>query len=71
MELYIVPFDVELIKAKYEKQKPNVISQSEAPAPEEIVVHKHQRDTASSAYSLSSSTGETGLTGGTLVSVTL
>ena len=53
------------------KQKPNVISQSEAPAPEEIVVHKHQRDTASSAYSLSSSTGETGLTGGTLVSVTL
>ena len=32
---------------KYEKQKTNMISQSEAPAPEEIVVQKHQRDTAS------------------------
>ena len=44
--------------------------QSEAPAPEEKVVHTHQRDTASVTSSLSSSTGETSLTGGTRVNVT-
>ena len=43
---FLVSFDIELIKKKYEKQKPNMISQSEAPAPEEIEVRKHQRDTA-------------------------
>ena len=47
-----------------------MISQSEAPAPEDIEVHKHQRDTASCKYYLSSATGETGLTGGTSVSLT-
>ena len=47
-----------------------MISQSEAPAPEEIVVRKHQRDTAFHTSSLSSSTGETGLTGGKIVNVT-
>ena len=47
-----------------------MISQSEAPALEEIEVRKHQRDTSSYASSLSSATGETGLTGGTRVSVT-
>ena len=49
MEVYktfLAPFDKELIKEKYEK-KENMISQSEAPLPEEIVVRKHQRDTAS------------------------
>ena len=40
-----------------------IISQSEAPAPEEIQVRKHQRYTASYTSSLSSSTGETCLTG--------
>ena len=40
---------------------------SEEPAPEEIEVHKHRRNT----YSLSSATGKTSLTGGTRVSVTL
>ena len=43
-----------------------MISQSEAPAPEEIEVHKHVRDTS---Y-LSAATGETCLPGGTRVSVT-
>ena len=47
-----------------------MISQSEAPAPEEIEVHKHQRDTDSFTSSLSSKTGKTGLIGGTRVSVT-
>ena len=47
-----------------------MISQSEAPDPEEIVVRKNQRDTASYTSSLSSATGETGLAGGTRVSVT-
>ena len=45
MELYttfIVPFDKEFIKTKYEKKGQNKISQSEAPAPEEIEVHKHR-----------------------------
>ena len=51
-------------------KKTNMISQSEAPEPEEIVVRKHQRYTASVTYSLASSTGETGLTGGTRVNVT-
>ena len=59
MEVYkffIVPFSIELIKTKYEKQKTNMISQSEAPAPEEILVRKHQRDAASHTSHLSSST---------------
>ena len=43
-----------------------MIYQSEALASEEIEVHKHLRYT----YYLSSATGETGLTGGTRVSVT-
>ena len=43
-----------------------MISQSEAPAPEEIEVHKHQRYTSS----LSSVKVETGLTGGIRVIVT-
>ena len=43
-----------------------MISPSEAPAPEEIEVHKHQRYLSS----LSEATGKTGLTGGTRVSVT-
>ena len=47
-----------------------MISQSEAPAPEEIEVHKHRRDTDSFTSSLSSKTGKTGLIGGTRVSVT-
>ena len=56
MEVYktfLVPFDKDLIKRKYKKQKPNMISQSEASDTEEIVLHKHQRDTASVTYSLS------------------
>ena len=48
-----------------------MIYQSEAPAPEEMLVRKHQRDTYSCEISLSSSTEKTGLTGGTRVSVTL
>ena len=43
MELYttfIGPFDIESIK-KNIKKAPNVITQSEAPAPEEIDLHKH------------------------------
>ena len=72
MEVYktfLAPFDKELIKEKYEK-KENMISQSEAPLPEEIVVRKHQRDTASYKFSLSSSTGETGLTVWKILNVT-
>ena len=38
--------------------------------PEEIVVRKHRRDTASVTSSLSSSTRESGLTGGTRVNLT-
>ena len=55
MEVYktfLIPCDKDFIKRKYEKQKPNMISQSEAPALEEIVVCKHQRNTASVTYSL-------------------
>ena len=59
-----------MINRKYEQQKPNIISKSEAPAPEEIVVRKCHIDTASYMFSLSSSTEETGLTGGTGVNVT-
>ena len=72
MEVYKtspISFDKELIKTNYEKLKPNMIFQSEAPAPEEIVVHKHNRDTASYTYSLSSSMGETFLTVVTRVNV--
>ena len=47
-----------------------MIHQSEAPAPEEIVVHKHQRDASYYTSSLSSSTVETGLTVGTRVNAT-
>ena len=43
-----------------------MISRSEEPAPEEVEVHKHRRDTSS----LSVATVETGLTGGTRVCVT-
>ena len=59
-----------MIKTGYEKQKPNIISRSEAPSPEEIVVLKHQRDTDSYTYYLSSSTVETRLTVVTRVNVT-
>ena len=44
-----------------------MIYQSEAPAPEEILVRKHQRDASSYTSSLSSPTVETGLTVGTRV----
>ena len=37
---FVVPFDKELINRKYEKPKPHMISQSDAPAPEEVVVRK-------------------------------
>ena len=47
-----------------------MISQSEAPAPEEIEVRKHRRDKDFYNYYLSSATGETGLTVETRVSVT-
>ena len=47
-----------------------MISQSEAPATEKIVVRKHQRDTASHTSSLSSSTVEIGSTVWTRVNVT-
>ena len=47
-----------------------MISQSEAPAPEEVVVSKHQRYSASHKSSLYSSTGEIGLKGGKRVNVT-
>ena len=43
-----------------------MITQSEAPAPEEIVVQKHRSDVSV----MSGATGETGLTGGTRASVT-
>ena len=43
-----------------------MITQSEAPKPEEIEVHKHQSDLSC----LSAATGETGLRGGTKASVT-
>ena len=43
-----------------------MITQSEAPAPEEIEVQKNQIDLSA----LSAATGETGLTGGTRASVT-
>ena len=52
------------------KKIPNMISQSEAPAPEEIEVRKHRRDTAFYTYSLSLTAGETGSKGGTRVSIT-
>ena len=66
---FIVPFDEEFIKKSCEKRA-NIISKSEAPAPEEIEVQKHRRDTACYTSYFSSSTGETGLTGGTRVSLT-
>ena len=72
-ELYtasIAPFDEEYIKTNYEKQWPNMISISEAPYLEEREAHKHQRDTDSYTSSLSLATGETGLTGGTRLSLT-
>ena len=47
-----------------------MIYQSEATETEEIIENKHQRDTSSHTSYLSSSTGETGLTGGTRVNVT-
>ena len=48
------------------KKGPNVITQSETQAPEEIEVHKHRRDISA----LSSATGETGLTIGARLNVT-
>ena len=69
MELYKtfrVLFDKKLII----KKRPNMITQSEEPAPEEIVVRKYQRYTSSYTSYLSSSTVETGLTGVTRVNVT-
>ena len=45
-----------------------MISQSYAPAPEEVIVRK-KIDTASVASYLSSLTGESGLTGGTILNV--
>ena len=60
MKGFFKPSDKELINTKYEKQKPNMISQSEAPVPEQIVVRKHLRDTASYISPVYSSTGETG-----------
>ena len=47
-----------------------MIHQSEAPAPEEIVVHKNQRDASSYTSSLSLPTAETGLTVGKRVNET-
>ena len=67
---FFVPFDKEFINRKYEKQKPNMISQSDEPAPEELVVRKKLRHTASVTSSLSSSIGESGLSGVTRVNVT-
>ena len=46
-----------------------MISHSEPPAPEKIVVRKHQRYTASHTSYFSSSTGDTGLTEGTRVNL--
>ena len=47
-----------------------MIHQSEAPAPEEIVVRKHQRYASSYTSSFSLTTVETGLTVGTRVNAT-
>ena len=58
-----------MINRKYEKPKPHMISQSDAPAPEEVVVCK-KIDTSSVTSYLSSSTGKSCLTGGTRVNVT-
>ena len=49
----VVPFNKELINRKYEKQKPHMISQSDTPAPEELLVRKKRRDAASVTSSLS------------------
>ena len=46
-----------------------MISQSDAPAPEEVLVRKKKRYSFCYVY-LSSSTGESGLTGGTRVNLT-
>ena len=73
MEVYktlLVIFDIEFIKAEYKNQKPNMISQSEAPAQKEIVAHKQQRYISSVISYFSSSTGELGLTGVIRVLVT-
>ena len=51
-----VSFDKELVNIKYEKQKPNMISQSDAPASEEVVLRKKRRDTDSITSYLSSLT---------------
>ena len=59
-----------MINRKYDKQKPNIISQSDSPAPEELELPKKQRDAASVKPSLYSSTGESGLTGVTRVNLT-
>ena len=48
------------------KKGPNMINQSEAPAPGEIEVHKHRIDLSC----LPEATVETGLTGGTRANVT-
>ena len=63
-----MPFDKEAINTKYVKNWPNSITQSEAKAPEEIVLHKLWADISV----LSGATGETssGLTGVTRASVT-
>ena len=66
---FSVPFDKELINRKYEKHKLHMMSQSDAPAPEEVVLRK-KRDTASVTYSLSSPMVESSLIGGTRVNVT-
>ena len=68
-ETFVVPFDKELINIRYEKPKPHMIYQSDAPAPEELVVCK-KIDASSVTSSLSSSTGKSCLTGGTRVNVT-
>ena len=47
-----------------------MIYQSDATVPEEVVVRKHRRNTHSITSSLSSSTGEFGLTGGIKLNVT-
>ena len=58
---FVVPFDKKSIKTKYIKNGPNSITQSEAPAPEEIFLHKLWADLSL----LSGATGEkiSGLTG--------
>ena len=50
------------LSRKNMKKRLNIISQSEAPAPEEIEVFKNQRDTYYYAYYLYSATVETSLT---------